>query len=1694
MTAAGATSVVLAAGTNTIDAVTLDTDTSVTGTAGTFTINDGRTLTINGTLSAEIGGLGDINVTGDSTLGTNTPSGINLPDVGSDLFVNGHTLTLNDSDRANIGDVDLGSGGTINVPNGIALAFQLRGTGTINGPLQNDGLVDPNRESIGTIATGDYSTSATTNIDIDSDSVSNSDRINVSGAVSLGGTLHIFDAGSGTASNKVYTIITNDGMDGTGTFSMFGSPANLQVANEGAIANVNGTDYMLSYVGGDGNDVTLTEFTPVDISVDAGGNLVIDADGPFDHSMSLSFDGTNYTITSSLPISSSVGSPSSGTTITIPDSALTGSLNFALGDGDDTLTIDLGGGNFPRPIRFDGGEGDENVGDELVLTGGGLFDDVTHRFTNVAGGDADNGTIDISGNQTITYTGLEPVTDNLDVADRIFNFVGGAETITLDDSGTLANRIDSGLGESVDFNNPSSSLTINTELDGGSGADNINVQGLDGGFAANLNINAGSDDTVTFQTAATNSGTGNISVDANSIIVNAPIAAGNGNISLTADSIDISANISSTGTLLLAPRTAATTVGVGTTATGTFHLNNSDIANLVNGFSLINIGTTASGAMDVDSGTFSDSVTLRGSSITVTGLDVGANNATLIAVSGSINDGGDAGTDIIGNGVTLNAEQGDIGAFADAVSLNAGAIVTDTTDGGTNGSQFLSEADTVNVLGLNAGDAGLIQLDGGEFDLNGTEVINDESRVNLNSPAVLDLNNLDETIAGLSGTGNVTLGTGNLIVDQTNDTSYFPFFSGQISGDGDVTKEGIGRWTLRNANTYVGVTRVNQGDLWFENANSLGAVGPTSNTIVAAGAELYVDGSFTVNEHLSLMGALEVGGVLSRIVDWAGPVVLTGNTEIAPVAPLDVLTISGQMSGSGGFTKEGDGDLFITGDNTYSGDTLVDSAAMFVNNTSGSATGTGTVTLASGTALGGTGSISGLLNANSMSTVAPGLIPGVLQLAGGVDFKNDSDFEVEINGVLPGNGAGNHDQLDVVGTVTIGTGVALNLSGTHIPMLGQEFVIIENDGSDAINGTFDGMPEGHKIVGFLGSGLDASISYQGGDGNDVVISLGAFYDFEMASYAVDELNVTHTTTAVTVLRSGALISSSSVDVLLTGNTAGGSDFVAGSIPVTFAIGETSQTVPIEILGENIVELDETIDLSFANFVGGAPGTNNATSVLTITNDDAATISIDDVSVVESGNFEFTVTMSNPVDIAIALQADTTNGSAKNGLDITPLTAVLMAFPEGNQTQNIDVQSLADFISEVDETFFVDLSNISAGGRDVTFADSQGLGTIIDIPLLAIDDVAIPEGDSGTTTALVPARLSEALTADLLVEYTVDPGTALATEDYLTTSGNFTIPAGETMFEFPISVVGDQDPETDETFTVVVGFLDSPGNTVAGSDSRAVVTIENDDQLAVVGVKVGSTEWEPDFKAFIDPTGDAFGYPIPTGANQLAPLPWANINQIQMRFNAHLGGSFAENLFGLGGFHTPDYASQILSTIYDSTEFTVTITLDTFLGDDQLVLVASELLTHSSGDMLDGEWTTGQASSRSGDGVAGGNFEFRFDVLPGDVDQSGMIGSNDGFTALRLQSTGVGASNYLAFADIDGSGSISSNDGFFALARQSTDRPKGTPTVPTLPRAAQVDLAIALLAEPEYDEQQHTVRIEIPKLVDDVFDRFSTSIH
>src|SRR5438067_3986822 len=134
------------------------------------------------------------------------------------------------------------------------------------------------------------------------------------------------------------------------------------------------------------------------------------------------------------------------------------------------------------------------------------------------------------------------------------------------------------------------------------------------------------------------------------------------------------------------------------------------------------------------------------------------------------------------------------------------------------------------------------------------------------------------------------------------------------------------------------------------------------------------------------------------------------------------------------------------------------------------------------------------------------------------------------------------------------------------------------------------------------------------------------------------------------------------------------------------------------------------------------------------------------------------------------------------------------------------------------------------------------------PNLSINDMAVTEGNSGTTTATFTVSLSApAQGADVTFDIATQDNTATtANSDYVAkTLTNQIIPAGQTTYTFTVNINGDTNVEPDETFFVNVTNV--VGATV--TDGQAQGTIQNDDLLTLSINDVSALEGDSLTKTF-----------------------------------------------------------------------------------------------------------------------------------------------------------------------------------------------------------------------------------------------------
>ena len=231
--------------------------------------------------------------------------------------------------------------------------------------------------------------------------------------------------------------------------------------------------------------------------------------------------------------------------------------------------------------------------------------------------------------------------------------------------------------------------------------------------------------------------------------------------------------------------------------------------------------------------------------------------------------------------------------------------------------------------------------------------------------------------------------------------------------------------------------------------------------------------------------------------------------------------------------------------------------------------------------------------------------------------------------------------------------------------------------------------------------------------------------------------------------------------------------------------------------------------------------------------------------------------------------------------------------------------------------------------------------------------------------------------------------------------------------------------------------------------------------AVANVVVGSTAWTSSFLGYLaaQNSRNVGGYSIPVGSGaQLTTLPWGNIDQIKVTFNENVVVDQSDLL--LSGVNTPSYNVAGGTFSYDPSTFTAAWTLPMPIGPDKLMLAlnadGSDPIRDIAGNRLDGEWTNptstadaGTSAFPSGNGLAGGNFAFRFNVLPGDATQDGVVGPAD--LSKLLTSYGKSGMTW-SQGDFTGDGVIGPADLSKLLTAYGKSLPSGEPAAGTFPAA------------------------------------------
>ncbi len=173
---------------------------------------------------------------------------------------------------------------------------------------------------------------------------------------------------------------------------------------------------------------------------------------------------------------------------------------------------------------------------------------------------------------------------------------------------------------------------------------------------------------------------------------------------------------------------------------------------------------------------------------------------------------------------------------------------------------------------------------------------------------------------------------------------------------------------------------------------------------------------------------------------------------------------------------------------------------------------------------------------------------------------------------------------------------------------------------------------------------------------------------------------------------------------------------------TIPAGSSTYSFTVLVNGDTTPETNETFFVNVTNATGATVTDGQGQG--TIVNDDAApNLTINDVSLNEGNagttTFTFTVSLSAPAPAGgVTFDIATANSTAVAPGDYTATSLVGQTIPAGSSTYTFNVLVNGDTTPELDETFFVNITNVT----NAILTDGQGLGTIVNDDITFIHDV------------------------------------------------------------------------------------------------------------------------------------------------------------------------------------------------------------------------------------------------------------------------------------------------------------------------------------------------------------------------------------
>ncbi|MBI2500775.1 MAG: hypothetical protein HYW02_04795, partial [Deltaproteobacteria bacterium] len=303
-----------------------------------------------------------------------------------------------------------------------------------------------------------------------------------------------------------------------------------------------------------------------------------------------------------------------------------------------------------------------------------------------------------------------------------------------------------------------------------------------------------------------------------------------------------------------------------------------------------------------------------------------------------------------------------------------------------------------------------------------------------------------------------------------------------------------------------------------------------------------------------------------------------------------------------------------------------------------------------------------------------------------------------------------------------------------------------------------------------------------------------------------------------------------------GAASGPRDYTSTTGTLTFTPGETSRTISVSVIGENLNEADETffVDLSNPTNATVADGTGQGTIVnndplpaLTLTN----TISF--LEAHEDHTVSFTLFLGPASGQTVNVDFSTQDVTAQAGSDYLAATGTVTFLP-GTTSQTVSVTVRGDLFVEEDETFQINFSN----PVNTTMAESErvGVATIQNddaypiVDFTSFSGIATENGASVEIGVSLDRLAAEDVTVNLsYVGSFANPAIPASPGDY-SGPASLVIPAGSTTGSLTVSATDDSAYESLENVTISISS--ATNGRVGGSDTFQM-RIASDDAAPLI---------------------------------------------------------------------------------------------------------------------------------------------------------------------------------------------------------------------------------------------------------------------